>query len=69
MSLKKSSHFHIKEFLDIIKHIIDDNDFKKLKKYRQHMFFNRYEHLINVSFFAYQLSRLFHADIQVCTLA
>lgn len=69
MSPKKHPHFHIKELLGIIRHIIDDTDFKELKKHRQHMFFNRYEHLINVSFFAYQLARLFRADIEVCTLA
>lgn len=69
MSPQKHPHFHIKEFLGITKHIIDDTDFKELKKYRQHMFFNRYEHLINVSFFAYQLARLFRADIETCALA
>lgn len=62
-------HFHIKELRGIIGHIINDEDFRKLQNHRHHMFFNRYEHLLNASFFAYQLARLFRADLEVCALA
>lgn len=69
MSSKKEKHFHIKELLGIIGHIIRDEDFKKLQNHRHHLFFNRYEHLMNAAFFSYQLARLFRADIETCTLA
>ncbi|EKD30381.1 MAG: hypothetical protein ACD_78C00071G0002 [uncultured bacterium (gcode 4)] len=65
----KHPHFHIRELRTIIGHIINDEDFKKLQAHRHHMFFNRYEHLLNASFFAYQLARLFRADLEVCALA
>lgn len=65
----KHPHFHIRELRAIIGHIINDEDFRKLQHHRQHMFFNRYEHLLNASFFAYQLARLFRADLEVCALA
>lgn len=65
----KHPHFHIRELRGIIGHIINDEDFKKLQAHRHHMFFNRYEHLLNASFFAYQLARLFRADLEVCALA
>lgn len=65
----KHPHFHIRELRLIIGYIIVDEDFRKLENHRQHIFFNRYEHLLNAAFFAYQLARFFRADIQVCTLA
>lgn len=65
----KHPHFHIRELRGIIGHIIQDEDFRKLQAHRQHIFFNRYEHLLNAAFFAYQLARFFRADIEVCTLA
>lgn len=65
----KHPHFHIGELRAIIGHIINDTDFRKLQAHRHHMFFNRYEHLLNASFFAYQLARLFRADLEVCALA
>ena len=65
----KHPHFHIRELRGIIGHIINDEDFRKLQSHRHHMFFNRYEHLLNASFFAYQLARLFRADLEVCALA
>lgn len=58
-----------KNILDIIGPIISDGDFKKLKTIRHHIFFNRYEHLLNVAKMCYKLAKFFKADIQVCTLA
>jgi HD superfamily phosphodiesterase len=58
-----------KNILDIIGEIINDEEFKKLKNHRHHVFFNRYEHLINASVISYKMAKLFKADIRTCTLA
>ncbi|MBP8016799.1 HD domain-containing protein [Candidatus Gracilibacteria bacterium] len=58
-----------KNVLEIIGHIINDEDFLKLKLCRQHVFFNRYEHLLNVAVFVYKIAKFFKADVQSCTLA
>lgn len=55
--------------LSIIWEIINDEDFLKLKTCRHHLFFNRYEHLINVSRITYRLANFFKTDILSCTLA
>lgn len=65
---KKLISLH-KDILAIIWEIINDEDFKKLKSCRHHMFFNRYEHLINASIIAHKISKLLNADINSCTLA
>ena len=64
----KLQKFHA-NILDIIWWIINDEDFKKLKSHRHHIFFNRYEHLINASIIAYKVAKIFKADIKTCTLA
>ncbi|EKE30002.1 MAG: hypothetical protein ACD_2C00062G0005 [uncultured bacterium (gcode 4)] len=66
--VKKKQEFH-ENFLSIIGHILKDEDFIALKKLRHHLFFNRYEHLINASRIAFRLSKLFKADVKSCTLA
>lgn len=53
----------------IIWYILKDEEFIKLKKHRHHLFFNRYEHLINTSRLAYKLSKMFSANVETCTLA
>lgn len=58
-----------KSILEIIWKILNDEEFLELKKHRHHLFFNRYEHLINAARIAFKLARLFRADIQSCTLA
>lgn len=60
--------FHL-DILDIIWEIINDEDFQKLKSIKQHVFFNRYEHLLNVSRLSYKIAKFFKADIETCTLA
>ncbi|EKE27573.1 MAG: hypothetical protein ACD_3C00191G0004 [uncultured bacterium (gcode 4)] len=67
-SIIKKQEFH-ENFLSIIGDILKDEDFIALKKHRHHLFFNRYEHLINASRIAYKLSKWFNADIHSCTLA
>ena len=64
----KLHNFH-SELLEIIGHIISDEDFKKLISIKQHIFFNRYEHLINVSKLSYKLGKIFKADLETCVLA
>ena len=64
----KLEKFH-QNMLEIIWDIINDSDFQKLKSIKQHMFFNRYEHLINVSRLSYKIAKFFRADIETCTLA
>lgn len=64
----KKQEFH-NGILAIIWHVLKDEEFNSLKKYRHHLFFNRYEHLINTSRLAYKLARIFKADIESCTLA
>lgn len=64
----KKNEFY-KDILSIIWNIINDEDFIKLKKCRHHLFFNRYEHLMNVSRITYKMAKFFKADIVSCTLA
>lgn len=64
----KLDNFH-NNILEIIWDIISDEDYKKLKSIKHHLFFNRYEHLLNVSIISYKLAKLFRADIKTCTLA
>lgn len=65
---RKRQEFH-DWILAIIWNILKDEEFIALKKHRHHLFFNRYEHLINTSRIAYKLSKIFKADIESCTLA
>ena len=64
----KKQEFH-RNILDIIWNILKDEDFIELKKHRHHLFFNRYEHLINASRIAFTLAKWLKADINSCTLA
>lgn len=65
---KKRKEFN-ENILAIIWNIIKDEDFNKLKNHKHHLFFNRYEHLINVSRLSYKIAKFFKADIHSCTLA
>jgi len=55
--------------LAIIWNILKDDEFIALKKHRHHLFFNRYEHLINTSRISYKLASWLKADVESCTLA
>jgi len=66
--MKKRQEFN-DWILAIIWVILKDEEFNSLKRYRHHLFFNRYEHLINTSRLAYKLARIFKADVESCTLA
>lgn len=43
-----------KEFIDIIIHIINGNNFVKMKKYRHHVKSNIYDHSIKVAYYCYK---------------
>ncbi len=58
-----------KELLEIISDIINDEDFKKLKGHSQHIFFNRYEHLLNVCVLSYKMAKFFKWNKETCALA
>lgn len=55
--------------LEIIWHIIKDDHFKELRRIRHHMFFNRYEHLINTATLSYRFAKFFKADVSTCVIA
>ena len=48
-----------KNILDIIAPVIRDEDFLRLKSIRHHIFFNRYEHLLNVAKMCYKMADFF----------
>lgn len=58
-----------KNIIAIIWDILKDKDFESLLKFKHHLFFNRYEHLINVARIAHRLAKWLNADIHSCTLA
>lgn len=66
---KQRRHEFHNSILEIIWDVLKDKDFIALKKQRHHLFFNRYEHLINTSRIAYKMARFFKADIHSCTMA
>jgi len=72
MTHKKRSEKKLKKAKDIfgiIGNIIQDDDFIRLKKIRHHVFFNRYEHSLNVAKMCYSMAIFFGADVETCTLA
>lgn len=66
--MKKNKKFS-KNFLNIVQNILKDEEFLELKNFKHHVFFNRYEHLINVSKLSYKLAKILKADIETCVLA
>ena len=57
------------EFLDIIKDIIENDEVKKMKNYRQHADTSCYEHCYNASYYCYLLSKKFNLDYKSCARA
>ena len=57
------------EFLEIVQHILDDAEFKKLNLYRQHLKTTRLMHSINVSYISWKLAKKFHWDAQTAARA
>jgi len=69
---KKRSQKRLKkaqDILEIFSPIIQDEDFLKMKKIRHHIFFNRYEHSLNVAKMCHSMAKFFGADVKTCTLA
>ena len=48
-----------KDYMDIVKDILDNDDFKKLEEYKHHGD-NRMNHSIRVSYYSYLLSKKIH---------
>jgi putative nucleotidyltransferase with HDIG domain len=57
------------ESLKIISPIIQDEAFEKMKHYRQHMFFTRFEHLIHTAWLCERIAKWVWADHDTCVLA
>lgn len=45
------------ELLELIRPIISDEHFLKLKEHRQHLFFTRFEHLIHTAWVSERIAR------------
>jgi putative nucleotidyltransferase with HDIG domain len=69
VSKKTPKGFHREKIIGLIQPIITDTHFQGLRTYRQHIFMNRYEHLVHVSVLSYHLARWCGADVRVCVLA
>ena len=50
------------EFLDIIKDIIENDEVKKMKNYRQHADTSCYEHCYNASYYCFLIAKKLHWD-------
>jgi len=50
------------EFLDLVQHILDDREFRKLGYYTQHIKCTRLLHSINVSYIAWAVAKKFNWD-------
>ena len=57
------------EFLNIIKDIIENDEVKKMKNYRQHAATSCYEHCYNASHYCYLLCKKFNLDYKSCARA
>lgn len=67
--MKLPFHARRAEIANIIGPFVATDAFKRLKTHRQHLFFNRYEHLVHTASIAHRLAKLARADVRVCVLA
>lgn len=51
-----------KEFINIIKDLINSDSVKEMKKYRQHYDISTYEHCLNVSYISYKICKKLNWD-------
>ena len=65
----KQKNGAFQELLSVIAHIIEDEESKQLLNFRQHFFFNRFEHSLNVSRLSYALAKIVKGDPYTCALA
>jgi HD superfamily phosphodiesterase len=57
------------ELARMIVPFVTDERFVRLRKHRQHVFFNRYEHLIHTASLCFRIAKLTGADVEVCVLS
>ena len=57
-----------KDYLEIVKDIIESDEFKELKKYKHHGI-NRYDHSVRVSYWAYKRAKKRGLDYKACARA
>ena len=57
------------KYREIADEIIDHPEFKKLKDESHHLICTRYDHVLTVSHYTYQLARLFRMDVKSATRA
>ena len=53
------------EFLELVKCILEDSEFKKLTLYKQHFKTTRFMHSLNVSYISWLIARKFGWDSSV----
>lgn len=51
-----------KEFLEIVKDILDNDEVKKLRQYKHHYSYTRLEHCLSVSYYSYIICKFLHTD-------
>ncbi len=56
INLRQHRYYHC------IEDLLSLNEVQELKKFRHHILTNRFQHSLNVSYYHYQLCRLFHLD-------
>ena len=49
------------EFIRIVEHILDNKEFKKIKKIEHHGV-NRYDHSVRVAYYSYKVAKFMHLD-------
>lgn len=57
------------EFLEVVRDILEDREFKKLNCFRQHLKTTRFMHSLNVSYISWCLARRFRCDARAAARA
>ena len=57
------------EFLEVVRDILEDREFKKLNSFRQHLKTTRFMHSLNVSYISWCLARRFRCDARAAARA
>ena len=56
-------------FISLVQHILEDDDFKKLTKYRQHLKTTRFMHSLNVAYLSWYMAKKLGWDEKVAARA
>ena len=67
MSEKLSNRIHNDLYFDyLVKDIINNEEFLKIKDIPHHNTTDRYSHSLSVSYYAYRISKLFNEEMAKC---